>query len=446
MSQIAYIAANRFGMGSGPTDAALTESTVMPWLWGQLQAPQKPSAAAAALASARSNALKLHLAGQTKDKVTVQKARHEMREIFIREMRVRLADAVATPAPLYERLVNFWSNHFTISVQKGSLLGIAVAYEREAIRPHITGRFEDMLLAVVHHPTMLAFLDNTQSVGTASMVGMRKSKGINENLAREIMELHTLGVNGGYSQADVTSFAKVLTGWTKGGPENDRPDGFAFVEKRHEPGAQTILGKHYAQSGEAQGIAVLRDLANHPATARFIATKLARHFVADDPPEAAIATLAASFTQSGGDLKTVYRTLLELPQAWSLATPKIKSSYDLVVSAMRLCAGGNGPPETLVWAVQSLRYLGDVPFYANSPAGFADMAKNIAGPEAVLRRIEWAKDAAGRLSATAAPFAQLAQRAIGPIMSAPTRAALASARDQREGIALLLASPEFQRR
>ncbi len=199
------------------------------------------------------------------------------------------------------------------------MLGLAGAFEREAIRPHVLGNFTDLLLAVEQHPAMLLYLDNYLSVGPGSrlarMAARRQTErkiGINENLAREILELHTLGVNGGYTQQDVTTFAQVLTGWSIGGNfgrlQDGEPGQFTFREALHEPGAKTVLGKRYSEDGESEGKAVLRDVAAKPATATFIATKLARHFIADEPPPAAVEKLAKSFTKSHGDLPTVYRT------------------------------------------------------------------------------------------------------------------------------------------
>ena len=193
-----------------------------------------------------------------------------------------------------ERLVVFWSNHFCISANKGGLARMwAGSFEREAIRPHVFGRFADMLKAVEQHPAMLFFLDNQQSLGPDSRAGQNRKRGLNENLAREIMELHTLGVGGGYTQDDVTSLARIITGWTFAGRQGQlgAPGTFVFNANAHQPGPQRLLGKIYEDNGLAQGEAALADIARHPSTAKFIATKFARHFVADDPPPALVARL-----------------------------------------------------------------------------------------------------------------------------------------------------------
>jgi uncharacterized protein (DUF1800 family) len=210
------------------------------------------------------------------------------------EALARLQRAVIADCGFVERLVVFWSNHFCISANKGGLARMwAGSFEREAIRPHVLGRFSDMLKAVEQHPAMLFFLDNQQSLGPESRAGENRKRGLNENLAREIMELHTLGVGGGYSQDDVTSLARIITGWTFAGRlgQLGTPGTFVFNANAHQPGAQRLLGKIYENNGVAQGEAALADIARHPSTAKFIATKFVRHFVADDPPPALVARL-----------------------------------------------------------------------------------------------------------------------------------------------------------
>ena len=228
-----------------------------------------------------------------------------IQKTFRAEALARIQRACVADCGFAERLVMFWSNHFCISATKGELARIwAGSFEREAIRPHVLGRFGDMLQAVEQHPAMLFFLDNQQSLGPESRAGVNRKRGLNENLAREIMELHTLGVGSGYSQDDVTSLARIITGWTFAGREGKlgAPGSFVFNANAHQPGAQRLLGKIYPERGVAQGEAALADIARHPATAKFIATKFARHFVADDPPPALVARLRDVFVKSDGDL------------------------------------------------------------------------------------------------------------------------------------------------
>ena len=227
-----------------------------------------------------------------------------------------------------ERLVAFWSNHFCISATKGEPARIwAGSFEREAIRPHVLGRFADMLKAVEQHPAMLFFLDNQQSLGPDSRAGQNRKRGLNENLAREIMELHTLGVGGGYTQDDVTSLARIITGWTFAGPQGKlgAPGSFVFNANAHQPGPQLLLGKTYDDNGVAQGEAALADIARHPSTAKFIATKFARHFVADDPPPALVARLQDVFRKTDGDLKALAAALVDSDEAWQAPLTKMRT-------------------------------------------------------------------------------------------------------------------------
>src|SRR5216683_3060517 len=245
------------------------------------------------------------------------------RQLFRNEARARFDAAINADIGLVERLVWFWSNHFCVNADATVMAG---GYEREAIRPHVLGRFKDMLLAAEGHPAMLLYLNNEQSIGPDSVAGVNRDKGLNENLAREILELHTLGVRTVYAQADVTNFAKIITGWTML-PTRDNPEHggeFVFNPRMHEPGEQTLIGKTYPGGGVQQGRSVLTDLARHPATAKHIATKLARHFIADEPPPALIERLTQRFLDTDGDLKEVTKALIAAPEAWSPEQAKIK--------------------------------------------------------------------------------------------------------------------------
>ena len=240
----------------------------------------------------------------------------------------------------------FWSNHFCISADK--IQSMSGAYEREAIRPHVLGRFGDMLQAVESHPAMLFYLDQAASMGPNSIAGINRTRGLNENLAREILELHTLGVRTGYTQDDVIRFANVLTGWTFL-PAGDNPEHggeFTFNRRLHEPGPQKVVDKVYEDTGVEQGRAVLRDLAVHPSTATHVATKLVRYFIADEPPPALVERLAQVFRDTGGDLKEVTKALVTSSEAWTLPRTKLKRPSEWVVShgaRYRDLPGGRGP-------------------------------------------------------------------------------------------------------
>jgi len=395
-----------------------------------------------------------------------QQFAEHFRALVLADTRSRLATAAGTPRPFAERLALFWSNHFTVSMAKASARGLVGSFEREAIRPNIAGPFETMLKASVKHAAMLRYLDNDQSAGPDSRFVRQRSQrarangepgpritGLNENLAREVLELHTLGAAGGgaayggwggYSQADVTAFARVLTGWRT--PARELADGDAppvrFEPSWHEPGVKTVLGKRYAEGPEALD-AVLHDLAQHPSTARFIATKLARHFVADEPPAALVARLEARFRSSDGDLAALARTLVESPEAWSPERPKLKTPEEFVVSSVRLLGLGDA-----AFARQpdgGLAALGQRVQAAPSPAGWPDRAEDWLGPDAVWKRVEWATRVAERVGRQTDARA-LAQSSLGPAFSDTSRRQIERAADGPQALALLLLAPEFQRR
>jgi len=382
--------------------------------------------------------------------------RQTIREDYLVMNSARLDSALTTPSPFTERLVHFWANHFAVSVDKLPVIGLAGLLEFEAIRPHVLGRFSDMLMAVEQHPAMLVYLDQAQSIGPDSQAEMfaamrgRKQLGLNENLAREIMELHTLGVRTGYTQADVTEFARALTGWTVSGLGRGpaarliggSPGEFQFAAVLHEPGARTIMGKRYDQPGEAQARAVLLDLAASPATAKHLATKLARHFAGDDPPPALVDRLSKAYLASRGDLPTVYRTLIESPEPWPPQPLKFKNSWDWSVSALRAVGSKSLEPTA---AAGVLRQLGQPTWQPGSPAGWDDIAASWAGPDALVRRVEVAQRIADKAASTVDARA-LAEKLFPGSLSEATRTAIARAESPAEGLALFLVSPEFVRR
>ena len=398
--------------------------------------------------------------GMTQEQAAAQAVAGHYREVIVADARSRLLTAALTTRPFAERLQWFWANHFTVSLAKGSTRGLVGAFERDAIRPNITGSFETLLFAATTHPAMLRYLDNFQSAGPNSSIVARAAKraarqgesprvtGLNENLAREVLELHTLGAEsargaGGYTQADVTAFARVLTGWRVGYQEPDASK--PFDPAWHEPGRKTLLGTTYPEGPDALRM-VLHDLSLHPATAHFIATKLARHFVADDPPPALVERLAATYLRSGAQLAPVYRELIASPEAWTVPAAKLKTPEEFVVSAARLLklsprlfergdAGSAGGIVTLGQRLQA----------APSPAGWSDRADDWLGPDAVWKRVEWSTRTAGRLGSSVDARA-LAAQSLGPLLTPETQAQLERAADGPQALALLLMAPEFQRR
>ncbi len=451
MTLEAALALTRFGLGPRPGELDKTARDPKGWLRRQTRdgdASVLPSSEADDLLSGAEGmkALRTYLRdrrGSEGDK------REEMatafralsREKYLKDMTARFNRGLSAPDGFRERMVYFWSDHFTISVAgKGILTLMAGSLEREAVRPRVMGRFEDMLIAATAHPAMLIYLDNIRSFGPNSPVGRRRNRGLNENHAREILELHTLGVDGGYTQDDVVALAKILTGWTI-----DRETGaFRFRPVVHEPGAQTVLGRTYDQNGVKQGRKVLRDLARHPATARHVARKLAVAMHSDNPPESLISRLENSFLRTGGDLGALAEALIAAPEMWTAEQAKIKTPEDLVLSAIRILGARNSADRQPL--LRSLQLLGQRPFAAPSPAGWPDTAADWAGPNALQQRLEWANTLSQRIGRFAGPPLHIAEAALGPLLSDRTRQAIEGAMTAEQGLALFLMSPEFQRR
>ncbi len=382
------------------------------------------------------------------------------RDHYLAMVAARTNAALTTQTPFVERMVHFWANHFAVSADKLTVIGLAGLLEFEAVRPHVLGRFRDMLHAVERHPAMLLYLDQAQSIGPNSQAAAiaarfgrgQQRRGLNENLAREILELHTLGVDGGYAQADVTEFARAMTGWTVNGltrgpaarflGATGAPGQFLFAPRIHEPGARTILGRAYRQQGEAQAGAVLDDLAASPVTARHLATKLARHFAGDEPPPAMVARLTAAWLRSGGDLPTVYRAIIDSPEAWASAAAKFRTPWEWSLAALRAVGARAVEPPA---AGGLMAQLGQPVWRPGSPAGYDDIAASWAGPDALMRRVEAAERIAarsgGRIDARA-----LAPRLLPGALSEATAQAIARAESPAQGLALLLVAPEFLRR
>jgi uncharacterized protein (DUF1800 family) len=368
-----------------------------------------------------------------------------IQKTFRAEALARIQRAALVECGFVERLVVFWSNHFCISAGKGGLARMwAGSFEREAIRPHVLGRFADMLKAVEQHPAMLFFLDNQQSLGPDSRAGINRNRGLNENLAREIMELHTLGVGGGYSQDDVTSLARVITGWTYAGRQGQlgAPGSFVFNANAHEPGAQRVLGKIYNAGGVGQGEAVLADIARHPSTAKFIATKFVRHFVADDPPPALVARLQNVFTRTDGDLRALAVALVDADEAWTAPITKMRTPYEYLIATARIQAR---VPEDPGGVLGGLNVLGQPLWSPAGPNGFPDSNAAWAAPEGLKLRLDIASQVASRMNNTVDPREML-ELAAADAASEDTRRTIERAESRQQAMAILLMSPEFQRR
>ena len=482
----ASIALNRFGLGARPGDKL--DGTPRGWLLSQMERYDPRPGPIAALAPSTTIAAELAdymaevrmarrgagkrvaaaaapMPGTPELPAKPQKAgaelrraaRREGREHYVAAVQARALAAIHSETPFLERLSHFWANHFAVSADKLTTVGLAGALEFEAIRPNLLGSFRDMLHAVERHPAMLLYLDQAQSVGPGSPAGLAGNRarrlGLNENLAREILELHTLGVRAGYSQADVTEFARAMTGWTVAGlgrgpaarlagRTGSAPGSFVFASRLHEPGTRTILGKVWPQQGEGQAPAVLDMLATHPATARHIATKLARHFGGDDPPAPMVARIEKAFLESGGELPAVYRALIKSPEAWAAQPLKFKSPWEWSISAYRALGTRELQPQAVTGLMTQ---LGQPVWRPGSPAGWDDVAGSWAGPDALMRRVEAAERMAQRtrdLVDARARAAELFPDALSPA----TAQAIARAESPGQGVALMLVAPEFLRR
>ncbi len=469
MSIESAIAANRFGLGARPGELKKLESDPKGALLSQLQGP--PSLPADMAGLPRSDEILTEVLQIRKEQRKMKKEAGEeglpkgakkygsiVRGYYAQQVGARIRNAIRTDYPFHERLVHFWSNHFAVSADKQPISAIAGAFENESIRPNLGGSFYELLLAAEKHPAMILYLDNERSIGSGSLLAnppkRRRKKttkktrkvGINENLAREILELHTLGVDGGYRQADVTAFAKVLTGWSVGSDQGrykaGKPGAFLFRENAHEPGSQVIMGERFQQFGMAQGEAVLQKLAADPSTARFIATKLVCHFVADQPPVTMVNRIAAVFLDSGGNLPMVHAALVNSEEPWQLAQSKYKSPEEFVISTYRAF---DYVPRKIRKTIGMLEQLGQTPYRSGSPEGWPDTADHWGGADALYKRIEWA-NAAARVAGSRVNPLSLGEEVLGLTFDDHTRTAISRAESLVQGTTLLLASPDFQRR
>jgi uncharacterized protein (DUF1800 family) len=473
MTLEATIAANRFGLGATPGQIEAIARDPKGWLLSQtrtsaaalitrtnLQSSEQAYADFVSYSRTRNQARKAAQSPMPENMMPSAQPMDLARvvnlgvRIMAEEVEARVTKAITTPAPFLERWVLFWSNRLTMAAKSLQTTYFPGSYEREAIRPNVLGKFSDLLKSTSLHAGMLVYLDQVRSFGpnapaTAAIMGRRLQGGLNENLAREILELHTVGVNGGYTQNDVTEFARALTGWTIRGQGFNRGANLrgnlgsvVFVDALHEPGPRTVMGKIFAQSGREQSLEILDWLASHPQTARKVAEAVATHFVADDPPAALVARLEQNFISTGGDLAALAQTLINSPQAWTAQAQKFKSPNEFLVSTLR----ANGTQEVSVQALRNtFEQLGQTPFRAPSPKGWPDTADKWAAPDAILKRVDWSNLAADVIAANMSPMA-FAQGALGPTLTTSTKTAISRAQDARQGIVIALMSPEFQRR
>jgi uncharacterized protein (DUF1800 family) len=438
------IAMTRFGCGISPGQYDEVKGRARDWVLSQLERQSATPVSFAGFLPFRErlDSFSIKRGPENKTDADLEERRIRRWKANVRIAEARIEAAVDTKQPLHERLVHFWFDHFTVSSLVGGLSGAADLYENEAIRPHIFGNFRDMLGAVTKHPLMLVYLDNVVSVGPNSSYGQERGKGLNENLARELMELHTLGVDGGYTQADVRALAKILTGWTVTPIEHADPIQLRFLANRHEPGEKLLLGRTIPEGGQAELETALDMLASSPKTARHIARKLAAHFIADDPPENVVSVIEQRFIETGGDLKAVTRALIEHPASWNPDARKVLLPEDWSVALARL-AGMDGARAAPILQTATTS-LGQRVYGAPSPKGWPDSVGAWLTPETVIARAswalkimeEWSVETDPRLLVTSYGFVE-GEDAVRAITGAPSRS---------DGLALIAASPRFNLR
>jgi uncharacterized protein (DUF1800 family) len=473
----AAIAANRFGLGARPEDEARIGGDSVAWLRQQV-ATDRPDARTARNAGDRPESAavlervtELRLARQAAqaarrnepiqvDQDAIREYARFISQAYQAQARRSLVDAIVSERPFRERLVRFWENHFAVSADKQPVGAIAGHFRDEAIRPHVSGNFRDLLLAVERHPAMLLYLDNPASIGPNSLLGrrvaQRRGAGLNENLGREILELHTLGVDGGYTQDDVIELSKALTGWSIGGAgglerlgamarrltgsdEGGSPGEFAFRSLVHEPGPKRILGRRFSEDGVAEAESILQFLALEPATARHLATKLARHFVADEPPSELVEGLAKTYLDNDGELGPVYDVLVRYDANWQTPKAKYKTPQEFLISAYR--AAGSRPQGNSL--VAQATQLGQRPLTPGSPAGWPDLAAHWNSGDALLKRIDWATAFGASIGDRIDAVPRL-DEVLGETADAATRTGISRAESGAQALALLFAAPEFQ--
>jgi uncharacterized protein (DUF1800 family) len=374
------------------------------------------------------------------------------RFVIFELQQARLIRAVYTQRQLHEVMVDFWSNHFNIFAAKGADRWLATSYDRDTIRPRALGRFRDLLLATAQSPAMLFYLDNwlSASPSVATVAPNNRKRGLNENYARELMELHTIGVDAGYTQKDVQEVARCFTGWTLRHPRGEGE--FFFDPRIHDDGEKIVMGVRIPPGGGMDdGLRVIDLLARHPSTARFISLKLARRFISDNPPQSIVNKAAEAFRRSDGDIPTVLRTIIESPEFFAPEAyrAKVKKPLEFVASALRATAA-----ETRI-THQLLRYLGRMGeplFLAQAPTGYPDVGNAWVSPDMLLTRMNFVID----LMRNQIPGARVRADTVGDVdalvrlvapegLSPATRVAQGGAQGTDQ-IALLLAAPEFQRR
>jgi len=462
MSLHASIATNRFGLGAKPSELKAASKNPKSWLISQLnvtppvrfnsQLPhsseisQKLNEYRLAKKANKKKSQQNPMLDQQSPMLTKQKKENNYNRKILRQLSSdALVQSITSDNSLNWRLFDFFSNHFSVSSSGPVMAALSPTLEREAIAPNLLGQFEQMLIAVEKHPAMLIYLNNEKSIGPNSRMGKNsrknnKGRGLNENLAREILELHTLGVAGGYQQKDVLELAKAITGWSVARPGKDKDSGFKFRSYGHEPGDRRILGKSYKNNGVKQGEQMLIDLARHPSTATYICSKLAQHFICDKPPQSLIDKLTARWHVSQGNIKAVMIELIQATESWHEQSQKFKTPREYVVSTLRMLGIKKFENKYLLGSLQA---LGQMPFNAGSPAGYSDQQHDWDGSSALMAKIEWSSMVASRKKVN---VEKVMKYSFADTLTDSSYRSIIRAESQSQALTLLLMSPEFLRR
>ncbi|MFD2166739.1 DUF1800 family protein [Thalassotalea euphylliae] len=437
-----YFAAHRYGFGIGKNQSFDSKTNTTDWLISQLKAPLKNELDSTLPNSAQ---ISLQLSKERVAKKVAKKEGKVFRSSYSKDTyRNYCIDSfnayLQSTNGFGWRVLDFFSNHFSVSAQGRVMTALAPTLEREAILPYLNGYFGDMLRAVIKHPAMLIYLNNEKSFGPESKLGLRRGKSFNENLAREILELHTLGVDGGYTQKDVNQLALAITGWSVANPTKEGETGFKFRRNGHQGGSQTILNKVYAQPGINKGEIILSDLSQHPSTIKHLATKIASHFIVDKPSDDLISQLSETWANSKGHIPSVMRTLLESEQGQSLTRRKFKTGREYVISSLRMVGVKKLKPKQ---AMRSLSLMGQQPFKAGSPAGFDDSESTWLAPNALLNKVEWISLVSqyGNVEIN-----DIVQRVFANNTTSDNKSVVERAESKQLAISLALLSPEFMRK
>ena len=437
------ILAIRFGYGL-PAAATDPDQMLAALSGPDLAATRWPGPGQASIAAAFHD---FQLARRAKDDAAKKAAQVAALALATESAKASFARAIGSEESFRERLVAFWADHFTTTARNPMNKPLTGLMVEQAIRPHVAGRFADLLRAATTHPAMLVYLNQDVSIGPGSPTGRRQNRGLNENLARELLELHTLGVGAAYSQADVRELAKLLTGLTVAPGA-----GMIFDPKRAEPGAETVLGVAYDGEGINPILDFLEDIAARPETARHIASKLAVHFVSDDPDTDLVETLAAAFLDSGGDLSTLAKVLLAHPAAAMTKQKKARQPQDFLVAGLRALGIG---PEVIFNAngrsfgriiTTPLAAMGQPFRSARGPNGWPEAEADWITPQGLAARISWAMRVPQRLVNPLPDPRAFLQSALGGLAGKDLTWAVSAAETARDGVGIVLASPEFNRR